>query len=76
MNKSKNPKVLQPLVGLSATQRKSIGAGVYVKRERHPDEALPLTFTTRGEKLDVPRMDPVRPGASDHKFIKSKGFSC
>lgn len=73
----KNPKFLVPMVGLSATQRKSIGAGKYEPRQRHPDEALPNTISIKELPHYVPpKAHLVRPGADDHMNIKSRGVAC
>lgn len=63
---------------LNATQRKSIGAGVYVKRERDENEAggkvINLMTQPQLSTAHIPSQY-VRPG-SDHSSIKSRGFPC
>ena len=62
-----------PLVGLSATQRKSIGAGVYTgPRVRGEHEALPPQVDKLAGKY-APPVWGVRPGADDHLSVKSVG---
>lgn len=75
MTKKKNPSVLVAQVTLTATQRKSIGAGSYVPRERQDNEALPITFSE--SKLNaIPKMQSTRPGADDHTAIGRRGYFC
>ena len=59
MTKKKNPAILVAMTGLNATQRKSIGAGVYVKREREVNEALPPQIDKMAGEF-VPSRDLVR----------------
>ena len=61
-----------PLVGLSDTQRKSIGAGVYAPRVREENEALPPQVDKLAGKY-APPVWGVRPGADDHLSVKSVG---
>lgn len=71
----KKPAALIPQVGLTATQRKSIGAGVYAPRIKEQGEAGPITFKS-SKLIGIPRIDSVRPGANDHALIRSRGYQC
>jgi hypothetical protein len=67
-----------PLNTLNPTQRKSIGAGLYTKREREEHEATGKVInlmTRAGLQADHIPFQYVRPG-SDHSGIKSRGFPC
>jgi hypothetical protein len=75
MKKAKSPTILPVSDKLNQTQRKSIGAGTYKgPRQRLENEALPMTFNTRGQRWSYESMNPVRPGANDHLRIKSVGI--
>ena len=65
---------LQNLVArdtVNDTQRKSLGLGAYIRREREPNEALPRTMVFEGSYAHV--NPAVRVGADDHLKYKSRG---
>lgn len=75
MTTKKHPARLPAQDKVNETQRKSLGLGQYVARVRDPNEALPITF--RSSRLNsIPRMDPVRPGATDFLQVRRVGVSC
>ena len=55
---------------LTPTQRKSIGVGKYVPRERHPDEALPPQIDKMAGTYKPPTWQ-TRDRSMDHQSIKS-----
>ena len=63
-NKTPNEKI-------SDDQRKSIGCGPFVVRERDPNEAMPRTTVYSGTYRTV--LASVREGADDHLKYKSRG---
>lgn len=54
--------------------RRSLRSQNFEPRERHPDEALPPQINKFAGKYEPSDMEPVRPGASDHLKIKSRGL--
>ena len=67
-----------PINTLNPTQRKSIGAGTYTKRERDENEAVGKVINLMTQpQLSTAHIPGqyVRPG-SDHSNIKSRGFPC
>ena len=75
----KNPSVLIASDKLTKSQREAIGVGVYVKRERKQDEAMPIqicnastqeTYRTGHGEVN----QPIRPGADNAMKIASRGF--
>ena len=70
-----HPKYLKPKETVTATQRKSLGLGVYVERIRHEHEALPITFKT-SDLIEIPRMEPSRSNSDAFLRIASKGVQC
>ena len=61
----------KPSEKISADQRKSIGCGPFVVRERDPNEAMPRTIVYGGTYRTV--LASVRVGADDHLKYKSRG---
>ncbi len=73
MASKKNPSMLPASDKVNDTQRKSLGLGIFVPRQRDPNEALPRTiFTSR--ITTMPMMTPARPGAQDFLAIQSRGY--
>jgi len=70
----KKPAMLVPFVGLSAYQRKSIGAGKYVKREREPNEALGQQVNKMAGVYS--QADSTFYRNDGHKHLKSLGVLC
>lgn len=77
MKKQPNPSVLQAQMMLTATQRKSIGAGIWTgPRKREENEATSRDINVmKLPKLQTKHLEQqcLRPGAMDFKSIKSLG---
>ena len=75
--KKKNPTFLPVTEKVNPTQRKSLGLGAWQgPRVRHPDEALPNRIDRLSGLYTPQDTTPIRPGASDHLEIKTKGVRC
>lgn len=72
----KSPTFLKSQDTLNKTQLKSLGIERCTEaRERHPNEALPITFVE--SKINTfPKMESVRSGADDHLKINRRGIRC
>ena len=69
----KHPSKLVAMVGPSDTQRKSLGLGGYTgPRQRHPDDALPRTFSA-SLGIKTLRNDETFYRNNGNKHIESKG---
>lgn len=77
MTKKKNPTNLQPSGEITKQQRKfnpARKAGEYAL-PREENAAGPIAF--RSSKInEFPKMEPVRPGATDHELINRRGYFC
>ena len=77
MKKQPNPAVLQAQMMLTATQRKSIGAGIWTgPRKREENEALSRDINVmKLPKLQAKHLEQqtYRPGAMDFLQCKSVG---
>jgi hypothetical protein len=60
---------------LTIAQRKMMQSSTYTPRAKEENEALPITFT-QSELNEIPKMEPVRHGASDHMKIGRVGVFC
>lgn len=77
MTKKKNPSKLQPSGEITKRHRKFNPArepGQYAL-PREENAAGPIEFRSSNIN-EFPKMEPVRPGATDHELIKRRGFFC
>lgn len=58
------------IAALTDKQRKNIGVGKYVPRERHPDEAMPQQIDKMAGTYTPPAWQ-TRDRSMDHQSIKS-----
>ena len=60
---------------VGAHARKSMGIPKeFERRERLPNEALPNVINKMAGDYEPQPMEPVRPGANDHRKYKSRGM--